>query len=162
MVPEIEQTEIVYRKRNQNQFKIKTVTVDKLLVSYEQYPNQLSYREIIIHFSRMISVPNLVSLTLWILQGCSTPPWDIVYLQSVLSLSIVFRKHMYTNVFFISVTKLNSVLIRVVPEFPFPYFRGIPLIKKFPFPRKKKWRKSPEFRLFRSVFFRGIPRKNTK
>ena len=35
MVPEIEQTEIVYRKRNQNQFKIKTVTVDKLLVSYE-------------------------------------------------------------------------------------------------------------------------------
>ena len=41
----------------------------------------------------------------------------------------------------------------VVPEFPFPYFRGIPLIKKFPFPRKKKWRKSPEFRLFRSVFF---------
>ena len=44
-------------------------------------------------------------------------------------------------------------MISVVPEFPFPYFRGIPLIKKFPFPRKKKWRKSPEFRLFRSVFF---------
>ena len=44
-------------------------------------------------------------------------------------------------------------MLSVVPEFPFPYFRGIPLIKKFPFPRKKKWRKSPEFRLFRSVFF---------
>ena len=47
----------------------------------------------------------------------------------------------------------NNIYTSVVPEFPFPYFRGIPLIKKFPFPRKKKWRKSPEFRLFRSVFF---------
>ena len=33
MVPEIEQMEIEYGKRNQTPFKIKTVTVDKLLVS---------------------------------------------------------------------------------------------------------------------------------
>ena len=39
MVPEIEQTEIVYGKRNQNPFKIKTVT--ELLVSLNS--TQISY-----------------------------------------------------------------------------------------------------------------------
>ena len=41
MVPEFEQTEIVYGKRNQNPIKIKTVTVDKLLVSLNS--TQISY-----------------------------------------------------------------------------------------------------------------------
>ena len=45
----------------------KTVTLDKLLVSLNSTQISYSYREIIIHFSSMISAPNLVGLTLRIL-----------------------------------------------------------------------------------------------